>query len=194
MTESQTKSSFAEQLLAAETIDGSLRADYERTMKTMFERQLTMRRKIGFKLLTLFSIISGAGALTLAITEKLPNAARAALLLGAAFAAAWTVYLVRMLRRGKMLRRTDPPVAAGMAFVFSLMMCIVLAVGGVPTEQVLLIGMLFLIPAGLILIRTIVEQSELRTQEQLVRLEYKIAKLSERLGDDFGDAGAGVLR
>ena len=40
-----------------------------------------------------------------------------------------------------------------------------------PTDKVLLVGMLFLLPAGLILIRTLIEQSEMRMQEQLVELQ-----------------------
>ena len=60
--------------------------------------------------------------------EKLPLGPRSALLIGAAFAAAWTVSCAQLLRSGTFPRRIDAPTAAGLAFAFSLIMCIVLAV------------------------------------------------------------------
>lgn len=195
MTASTGKTDFRERLLASETIDSALRAEYERKLSTMFETQLSAKKRIWFTILILFSVTAGAVAIMLAVTEKLPPAPRIGLLIGAAFSAAWVFYLVRMLRRGVMRRRIDPPVAAGMAFGFSLLMCIVLAVGGAPSDKVLLMAVLFLIPAGLMLLRTVIEQSEMRMQERLVELQYNIARLAERLGDDDSDqAGAGVRR
>ena len=41
-------------------------------------------------------------------------------------------------------------------------------------------GFLFLLPASVIVLRTVVEQSELRTRERLLELEYKLAQLAER--------------
>lgn len=183
-----------EQLLATEPIDATLQAEYERKINAMFETKLTMKKQIWLKLLTLLSVAGCSLALLLAITETLPLRARVSLLLGAAFAAGWTVYFVQMILRGTMRRRIDPPLAAGMAYGFSLAMCILFAVSGVPTERVLLMGMLFLLPASILLLRTIVEQSELRTQEQLLELQYKLSKLTEKFDDDGGDAGSGVLR
>jgi Kef-type K+ transport system membrane component KefB len=193
MTSSKNKTELRERLLAAETTDAALRGEYERKLVAMFELQLSTAKKVWLKVLTLFSVACCALALTLALTEKLPPGPRTALLIGAAFAAAWTVYLSQLLRRGTFRRRIDAPMAAGMAFAFSLAMCVVLAVAGVPTEKILLIGMLFLLPAGLILLRTIIEQSEMRMQEQLVELQYRIARLAEKFDDD-DSAGVGVIR
>lgn len=194
MKTSNHASDTREQLLATDPIDSTLHAEYERKMTAMFETKLTRKKQIWLKLLTLFSVAGCILALLLAVTEALPLRARVSLLLGAAFAAAWTVYFVQMIFRGTMRRRIDPPLAAGMAYGFSLAMCILFAVSGVPTERVLLMGMLLLLPASILLLRTIVEQSELRTQEQLLELQYKLSKLAEKFDDDGGDAGAGVLR
>jgi hypothetical protein len=189
----QNKIELRERLLDVQTTDAALRADYERKMKAMFEVQLSAVKKLWFVTLILFSVGAGGMALVLGLTEPLPLASRASLLLGAGFSAAWCVYFIQLLVRGVYRRRIDAPMAAGMAFIFTLVMCGLLALGGVPAERVLLIAMLFLIPAGIILLRTIIEQSEMRTQERLVELQYELRTLAKRFDDDSG-SNAGVLR
>jgi hypothetical protein len=188
----QSKETFRRRLLAADEENPALRAEYDRRIQAMFEVTLSRSKKAWFVMLALFCVIGGAAALQLAITETLPPAARIGLLMGVAFSAAWAFYLIRILRRGTMRWRIDPPAAAGMAYVFSLLMCVLFAVSGMPADKVLLAGMLFLPPAGLILLRTVIEQSEMRTQERIVELEYKIALLAEKLGDDDDLLGSGV--
>lgn len=187
------KAEFRQHLLAEQAMDPALKAEFERKLNTMFENSLSPFKKIWFMTLMLFCMASGGVALVLAITEAtLPPAARSALLMGAVFALAWLIFFAQILKRGTMRRRIDAPMAAGMAFVFSLMMCILLAIGGLPTEQVILTAVLFLFPAGLMVLRTVVEQSEMRMQVQLMELQFRLAELSERLDD--GEAGAGVRR
>ncbi|MEO6436756.1 MAG: hypothetical protein ABIP55_13490 [Tepidisphaeraceae bacterium] len=188
----QSKEAFRRRLLAADEENPALRAQYDRRIKAMFEVTLSKPKKAWFACLTLFCVVGGGAALQQAITEKLPPAARMGLLLGAAFSAAWAFYLIRILRHGTMQMRIDPPAAAGMGFVFSLLMCVLFAVSEMPADKVVLAGMLFLLPAGLILLRTVIEQAEMRTQERIVELEYKIARLSEKLGDDDDLLGTGV--
>lgn len=186
------KAELRSRLLAEQTSDPNLRLDHERRLLAMFETRLTAGKKLWFVALTVFCLGAGASAVTLAVTEKLPPLARTALIAGAIFSLAWVAFLVNLLRRGSVLRRVDPPRAAGMAFLFSVAVCILMAVGKAPTEQTILMAVLLLIPAGLIVLRTAVEQSEMRTQERLVELQYRVAQLAERLDD--GGAGSGVLR
>jgi hypothetical protein len=188
----QSKATFRRRLLAADAENPALRAEYDRRIRAMFEVTLSKTKKTWFAVLTLFCVAAGAAAVQLAVTEALPPAARVGLVMGAAFSAAWAFYLVRILRRGTMRMRIDPPAAAGMGFAFALAMCLLFAVAGMPADKVVLAGMLFLLPAGLILLRTVIEQSEMRTQERIVELEYKIARLSEKLGDDDDLLGTGV--
>ena len=190
--QTQDKESFRRRMLAAEKENPALRAEYDRRIKAMFEVTVSTSKKIWFACLMLFCVAAGAAAIQLAVTETLPPVARIALLMGAAFSGAWAFFLARILRRGTLRRRVDPPTAAGMAFLFSVLMCVVFSVAGMPTDQVVLIGVLFLLPAGLILIRTVIEQAELRTQERIVELEYKITRLSEKLGGDDDLLGTGV--
>lgn len=181
----ESKRAFRQRMMSAENETPALRAEYERRINAMFEKKISKPKKMWFITLTLFCLIGGGIALTLALTEKgLPPAARIGLLLGTAFSAAWAFFLMRIIQRGTMQLRIDPPLAAGMGFCFSLLMCVLFAVSGMPASYVTMNAVLFLIPAGLILLRTVIEQSEMRTQERLVELQYKIARLSERLGDD----------
>ena len=190
--QTQDKESFRRRMLAADTENPALRAEYDRRIKAMFEVTISPAKKAWFAFLTIFCIVAGAAAVSLAVTERLPPAARVALLMGAAFSAAWAFYLFRIVRRGTLRRQIDPPAAAGMAFAFSLAMCVLFAVAGMPTDKVVLTAVLFLLPAGLMLIRTVIEQAEMRTQERIVELEYKIARLSEKLGGDDDLLGTGV--
>ena len=188
-----SKQDFRRRLLAAEPENPALRAEYERRIHAMFEVPLSRPKRIWFTTLTVFAAVCGVGAIILVTTERgLPPAARVALVAGAAFAASWVFFLTRIVARGTFRRRVDAPTAAGMGFAFSLIMCVIFAVAGMAAEQVILMGMLFLLPAGLILLRTVIEQSEMRTQERLVELEYKIALLTEKLGGDDDLLGTGV--
>lgn len=188
------QSELRERLLAEQSMDPKLKSEYERKLKMMFEIQLPVWKKLMLVSLTGFALAAGTTAMVLGLTESQPGAAaRTVLLVGSAFAVSWVVFFVQMLYRGTLRRRIDRPIAAGMAFVFSLLMCVLLAIGGLPTDRVILIAVLFLIPAGLMVLRAMVEQSEMRMQEQLVELQYRIARLSERLDED-GEAGAAVRR
>jgi hypothetical protein len=190
--QTHSKESFRRQLLAADEESPALRAEYNRRIKTMFEVKVSPAKKAWFTLLLIFCLASGCAAISLVVTETLPPAARVGLMLGAAFSAAWAFYLFRIVRRGTLRRQIDPPAAAGMGFVFSLAMCIVFAVSGMDAAKVVLMAVLFLFPAGLMLIRTVVEQAEMRTHERILELEYKISRLDEKLGGDDDLLGTGV--
>lgn len=195
MKTSHHASDTREQLLATEPINPTLQSEYERKMTDMFETKLTRKKRLW---LMLFAVVSMAGcvfAIVLSLTEVFPTrAVRVVIPLYAVFAAAWAIYFVRIILRGTMRRRIDPVLAAGMAYGFSLLTCILFLFYGVSIDRVLLMGMILLLPASILVVRTIVEQSELRTQEQLLVLQYKLSKLAEKFDDDSGDAGAGVLR
>jgi hypothetical protein len=44
-----------------------------------------------------------------------------------------------------------------------------------------LLGLVFLVGAGVLLLRTVVEQSELKTREKLLELQYEMAELKEAM-------------
>lgn len=192
MTE-HAKTELRDRLLAEQASDPKLKLEYERKLNAMFEIQLPVWKKLWFTTVMLVCLIAGLGATVLALTETLPRGARTGLLVGAGFSLAWLIFFARLLKRGTLQRRIDPPLAAGMAFGFSLTMCVIMAAAGLPTDQVILMAVLLVFPAGLMVLRAVVEQSEMRMQEQLVELQYRLARLAEKLDDD-GELGAGVRR
>jgi hypothetical protein len=199
MISSEQKTELRERMLAADPISPPLRAEYQRKVIAMFEVQLTSVKKAWIVGLILSNVLIGGGALSLVLTERLPPRVTLALAIGIGFTLAWTIYFIQMLRRGVYRRRMDGVWGAGMKFGFALIMCALLAIAGVASDIVLLAAMFAVVPAGLFVVHTIVDRSEMRTQERLVELQYRIAKLSERLGGDEDDddddmAGAGVRR
>jgi hypothetical protein len=194
MKTSETQMEFQQQLLAAESTDSALRTEYERKRNAMFETELSAARKLGFLTLCLFNFLVIGLVVVLLLTESMPRRAAVPLALGVGFAVAWTIFFIQMLRRGAVRRRIDPPLAAGMGFFFALAMCVVLAVSGVELNSVMLISIMLLIPAGVNLVRVQIQQSELRTQERLLELQYRLSVLSERIGGDDDMAGSGVPR
>jgi hypothetical protein len=178
---------FRDKLIDAEAEDPALRAEYERRLKAMLETPLTTSRRLG----SVFAMFACGTTVVLCGTIAFryragPPAVLAAMGLGIVFGLAGVVLLGRMLTRGSFRRDRDASQQAGLIWVFvSLMVTIFMLAGGIGSIQgvgLTVIGIVFLIGAGVMLLRTVVEQSELRTREKLLELELRLAKISEELG------------
>jgi hypothetical protein len=168
-------------LLALELETPALRADYERKLNAMLETPLSVTRRT-----STIAVLVAAAAMAvlfaaLLATESVPWRTRGAFAVGLVFAAAWVAYAVRILRRGTYHRRTDSTTAANMTWAFCVVTAVAFALLSPNKDPFVIFGFLFLLPAAVILLRTVTEQSELRTQERLLELEYKLARLSETL-------------
>jgi protein-S-isoprenylcysteine O-methyltransferase Ste14 len=172
--------SLREQLLKSNRVEPSLRAEYERRLNAMLEMQISKPKRLWMSLLVLINIVIVIGVTSLAITESVPPMTRVVFVAGGIFAIVWIVYLLCMVVRGRMDRRWNLKIGGTLPYVFSLIMCILMALGGMATEQVLLMGMLVLLPTGLILVRSVIEESHLRTEERLLELEYRLTQLAEQ--------------
>lgn len=190
MKTSEDQALFQQQLLDAESTDSSLRAEYERKRNAMFETKPSAAQKVMFMVLCPLILIAIGLVGSLLFNDPMPRRAMIPLMLGLVFSLVWVGFFVQILRRGTIRRRIDPPLAAWMAFAFALLMCITLAAVGVRPDMVLLISILFLIPAGLNVIRVQIDQAEMRTQERMIELQYRLAVLSERIGGDDDAAGS----
>lgn len=180
-------SEFRDKLIGAEAEDPDLRAEYERRLKAMLETPLTSSRRFG----SIFALCACAGTVVLCATIAFryrtgPPSVLAAMGLGIVFGLAGIVLLGRMLARGSFRRDRDASQQAGLIWVFvSFMVTIFMLAGGIASIQgigLTVVGIVFLIFAGVMLLRTVVEQSELRTHEKLLELELRLAKISEELG------------
>jgi hypothetical protein len=192
MTErSHSTTDLAQRLLDLEPPDPALRADYERKLVAMWEPQLSTGRRIawaasgvlGLCFLVFFTYLA------IIMPAKVPIVVRVSLGLGALFGLASAVMAFRIVRRGTMKLKTDPMTVAGMTWGFVVVMVtIFMLVGSAAREiwavQMVVNGLVFLVGAAVILLRTVIEQAENRTQEKLVELEYRIALLSRKLGND----------
>lgn len=170
-----------EHLLALENEDPALRADYERKLNAMLEIPLSTIRRTG----TVVVLVAAAGMAVLfaalLATESVPWKTRSAFIVGLVFAAAWAAYAVRILRRGAYHRKTDSTTAANMAWVFTMVTAVAFALLSPTKDLFMIFGFLFVLPAAVMLLRTVTEQSEIRTHEKLLELEYRLARLDETL-------------
>jgi hypothetical protein len=156
-------------------------------MNAMLEKTLTFRGK-----LFLAAVLVGSLAITVflavqaLIHVELPALARFGVAGGAVFAAAWAFLCGRALRRGTWELRIQPAAMAALAWVFAVLLetCFLVLAPQFPDHfhatVALFSGLVILVGAGVMLVAVCVQQAQLRTQEALLRLEYRIAELSEK--------------
>ena len=170
-----------EHLLGLETEDPALKAEYERKLNAMLEVPLSPVRRTSTVVVLVAAAAMGVLFIALLATESVPWKTRSAFAIGLVFAAAWAAYALRILRRGTFHRKADPTIAANLAWLFSIITAVAFALLSPNKDPFVIFGFLFLVPAAVILLRTVTEQSELRTQERLLELEYRLTRLSETL-------------
>jgi hypothetical protein len=163
-----------------------LRERYAKELQAMLEKKLSVPMKVFLGLVTVAAVAQaiflGTHAL---IHDKLPPLARAGLVGGVVFSLAWAGLTVWTLRRGSWQLRTAPAAMAVLSWIFAVLLetCFLLLAPQFPDHfhalLALFCGLVILIGAGVTMVCTRVQQAELRTQESLLRLEYRLAELSE---------------
>jgi hypothetical protein len=104
---------------------------------------------------------------------------------GVVFSLAWAGLTASTLRRGTLQLRTQPAALAGLAWAFAVLLetCFLLLAPQFPDRfhagLALVCGLVLLIGAGVMLVCTCVQQAQLRIQESLLRLEYRLAEVAE---------------
>jgi hypothetical protein len=163
-----------------------LRESYAMALQDMLERKLSRPMK-------LFLVIVAAASVAIAIflgslalvQERLPLLARLGLAGGAVFSLAWAALAGWTLRRGAWNLRIQPVALAALSWVLAVFMetCFLLLAPLFPEQfhaiVTLFAGLVILIGAGVMLVTTCIQQAQLRTQESLLRLEYRLAEISE---------------
>jgi hypothetical protein len=163
-----------------------LRERYAKELQDMLEKKLSLPMKVFLGIVTVASLAITIFLGTLAlIHEELPPLARAGLAGGAVFALAWAGLTAWTLRRGTLQLRTQPAAIAVLSWTFAVLLetCFLLLAPEFPDHfhalLALFCGLVLLIGAGVMMVCTHVQQAALRTQEFLLRLEYRLAELSE---------------
>jgi predicted membrane channel-forming protein YqfA (hemolysin III family) len=179
---------FDEKLIAAQRTDDSLRQQYEREVKAMFEKKLTPVRKT---IHVLVGVVSAAMAVifgVVAITAKeLPWESRAAFALGVIFSGAWVFLMFRTLRRGTIDLRVDEKTQAGLGWGFVVVMVtLFMVLGGKLPDKLISIsmvvnGLVFLVMAAVFMLTQRINESRIKLEERLLEMQLRIAELSEEL-------------
>jgi hypothetical protein len=178
--------SLRDRLCELETYNPLLRERYTQEVQAMFEKKLSLPSKWFLATVAVASLAIAAylGGLALAHAE-LPPLARAGLAGGVAFGVAWAGLCGRAVRRGTWELRTQPAAMAGLAWGLAVLLetCFLVLAPQFPDHFLatvaLFSGLVILVGAGVMLVTVCIQQAELRTQEALLRIEYRIAEMSE---------------
>jgi cell division protein FtsL len=178
--------SLRDQLCELEPLNPLLRERYHQEIQAMLEKKLTFGGKAFLAAVAVATLAIAAflGGLAL-VHDELPPLARVGLVGGAVFAVGWALLCGRALRRGTFELRTQPTAMAGLAWGFAVLLetCFLVLAPQFPDHfqatVALFSGLVILVGAGVMLVAVCVQQAQLRTQEALLRLEYRIAEMSE---------------
>jgi MFS family permease len=189
MGEMGPRDDFRDRLLDAQEVTETYRERYQREVRAMLHKQLTVPGKVVYAVVLAMSVAMTVGFVCLAITSsQLPALARASFGMGAVFAAAWAWLAAQVLRRGSFDIRKLAAAQASLTWVFVVLMVTVFMVlsGEMPDKAqgtlMVVWGLVFLVSAAAFLITARVQQSELNTREKLLEIECRLAELTERLG------------
>lgn len=193
MNESQER--FCQRLMAADPATPEFKTKYEKEMQMLFsDRRIEGMPKRKLIVQTTISLTVGTAALVLAALGRRPLAdtplERRLLIVGAAFFFAMAIYLVSLLKRGKINLGTYNSTLEGLGWILTVIVFGIFTFNSITGSpgglQLLGFGLGLLVFAGVNKIVCDVKRAELRTQEKLLRLEYQFAELTEKLQSERG--------
>jgi len=179
-------SEFKDKLMNADAAESPARLEYERKLAAMLESPLNGSRKAGL----VFGTIVGIGTAVLCAVLMIrfrhaPAILPAGLAIGAIFGIAVAIVAGRILLRGTYRHRGDTVTQANVIWVFTVMLTTMLmlmeGLYSKTSVRLTVFGIVFLIGAAVMLLRTVIEQSELRTREKLLEMQYEMAELKEAM-------------
>jgi hypothetical protein len=185
----ESASNFREQFLAAESFDPALRQKYQLEVQAMFERKLTTPHRVVYVITGLLAVafVVLFSTLAVAVPKGFPPLVRVAFGIGVLFSLGWAVLSYRILRRGSFLLRNDSKTMAGMVWVLMVIMITIFMVVSdragdhIWGVKMVVEGLVFFIGAAVFLINTVVQDAQMRTQEKLLEIEYRLAELSAKV-------------
>lgn len=179
-------SEFKDNLMKSEADNSSARARYEKTLAGLMESPLEWPRKAGL----IFGFLVSIGTIILSAILAIrfhngPAVMLEGFALGGAFGIVGAIIVGRILLRGTYHRRRDSVAQANLIWVFVVLMEVVfMEMDGLYPKsggRMTLFGLVFLIGGAAILLRTVIEQSELRTREKLLEVQLDVAEIKEAM-------------
>jgi hypothetical protein len=185
--------SFRDRLCELEPQNAQLRGKYAENLRNIMEQKLTPIMKA-------FIVCVGVGSIAIAIFlgtlayihGELPPLARLGLAAGSAFAVAWVVLVGWTLKKGTWFGRIQPTIIAGLSWIFAVLMetCFLVLAPQFPDKYLgtvaIFSGLVLLIGAGVGLLATRIQQTELTMRESFLRMEFRLAQLAEELNKNRG--------
>jgi hypothetical protein len=181
----ESKPNFRQRLLAAENAIPSEK--YRRELANLRERKLTRAQQVALILPILFCVSAAFRLAGPALDPAggLSSWARVGLGAAAVLSLVWAILLALLVKRGVMPRKSD---IAGLTRALVIMAVMASAITGFLAlamkdralgTQVLIVEAIVLLIAGILLIKSTIEQAELRTREKLLELELHITATAE---------------
>ena len=181
-----TRDQFKDKLMAADAQSQSRRAQYEKQLADMLEGPLEWYRRTGLIFGMLINI--GVAILTAVLAVRFrhaPAIVPTGLAAGAVFGTAGAIITGRILLRGTYRHRQDSNTQAGLIWVFTvLIVTLFMLMDGFYSKtgsRLTIFGLVFLVSAAVMLLRTVIEQSELRTRQKLLEIQYEMAEMKEMI-------------
>jgi len=185
----KSNNTFRDKLLDMEIPTPALKEKYEREVQAMVEKKLTGLRKLG----TVVSLVMGLGffvlfgTLAVIVPKEFPLWGRAIWAVGSVFGLTFAGLAVLVLKKGTVHLKTDDMAMAGLGWGFIVIMAtITLVFSGQLPDRTIAIKMLvslliFEVAAAVGLLKAIIERSEVKTREKLLKIEYRLAEISEKI-------------
>jgi len=176
---------FKNKLIAADLTDSSPRAVYERKLGEMLEAPLQGPRKAGLIFATLVCLFTLVLCAVNAYRFRHgPAIVLEGMGLGILFGIIGAILTLRILLRGT-YRQRDNVAQVGLIWVFTVLLVTLFMIGeGLASRdsvRMTVWGIVFLISAAVMLLRTVIEQAELRTREKLLEIQYELAELKDAM-------------
>lgn len=179
---------FRQRLLECQSVDLSLRQRYQEEVRIMWEKPLSTSKRVIFyvQAIVCLAMAIGFGVMAIVAPREFPLLARVGFAAGSVFGLGFAIMAFRLARRGEMSLKRDPMRMAGLGWGFVVVMqtLFMLMSGTFPdrTIGILMVvnGLTFVLGAGFLLMRTIIEQSQLKTQEKLLEIEYRLSELADQ--------------
>lgn len=190
----KSNKTFRDKLLDMEKPSTKHKEKYEKEILKMVEKKLTGLNRFAHIVGLIMGLGFAAlfGTLAVTVPKGFPLWGRFIWALGAVFGLLIVAVESWILKKGTINLKEDNMAIAGLSWSFVVILGTVVLVFSekfsdpITGVRALVSILFFLVMAAVFMIRAFVERSELNTREKLLEIEYRLAKLAEKLESKSG--------